>query len=381
MASAAIVGIGQTEYSKNSGRTELALACEAVGAAVDDAGLSLADVDGVVRYDWDEIDELQLATHLGLSNLGWMSQAGDGGPAGNAVVMHAAAAIAAGAAETVVCYRSLNGRSGRRIGQAGDRETARTVGGIEAFQVPWGMVAPVIQFGQLARRHMVRYGTTSEQFGAVAVAMRKHAAQNPNAIMREPITLADHQASRMIADPLRLLDCCIESDGACALVVTSAERALGGPHRPAYVLGGAQASGPGGAGVVFRPDLDRSEAEHCAADLYQRTGLGPEHIDAVMVYDHFTPFVIMALEAYGFCAPGEGGAFVEGGRIEHGGELPVNTHGGNLSEAYVQGLSHVLEAVRQLRGTAAVQVDDAGTVLSCCASAGTASAVLLGREA
>jgi acetyl-CoA acetyltransferase len=374
--SAAIAGVGQTEYSKASGRSELALACEAIHAALADAGLTTADVDGVVRYDWDEVDELSLATHMGFENLGWMSQAGHGGPAGNASIMHASAAIQAGMAETVVVYRALNGRSGHRVGQG-----EGGAGGAEAFQVPFGMVAPVIQFGQFARRHMVRYGTTSEQFGAVAVALRRHASMNPRAVMRKPITLADHQASRMIADPLRLYDCCIETDGACAVVVTSLERARAGRAGAVRVLAGAQASGAGGAGEVFRADLDHSEAKFCARDLYARARLGPSDVDAVMVYDHFTPFVIIALEAFGFCAEGEGGAFAAGGAIGFDGSLPVNTHGGNHSEAYVQGLSHVVEAVRQLRGEAAVQVEGAEVVLSCCATAGTASAVMLGRDA
>jgi acetyl-CoA acetyltransferase len=377
---AAIAGIGQTDYSKGSGRTELSLACEAVHEALADAGLVPGSVDAVVRYDWDNIDELTLATHMGFGNLRWMSQAGDGGPAGNGVILHAAAAIGAGLAETVVCYRSLNGRSGRRIG-SGDAAGQAEVEGPAAYQVPWGMLAPVIQFGQFARRHMIVHGTTSEQFGAVAVAMRRHASMNPRAVMREPITLAQHQASRMVADPLRLLDCCIETDGACAVVLTSRDRARHGARLPVRVLAGAQASGRGGAGVVFREDLDHSEARHCAADLYSRAGLGPSDVDVVMVYDHFTPFVIVALESFGFCKPGEGGAFVEGGRIECDGELPVNTHGGNHSEAYLQGLSHVIEAVRQLRGEAASQVPGAEVALSCCATAGTASAVMLGRDA
>lgn len=369
---AAIAGIGQTEYSKDSGRTELALACEAVGKALADAAIPRAEVDAVIRYDWDRIDELSLATHLGLKNLRWMSQAGDGGPAGNAIIHHAAAAIEAGLATTVVCYRALNGRTGPRIGH-GPGEAS----GAEAFQMPWGMISPVTQFGQFARRHMVTYGTTSEQFGAVAVAARRHATHNPAAVMREPMSLADHQASRVIADPLRLFDCCLETDGACALVLTSAERAAQGPKPAIEVLAGAQASGPGGAAVIFRDQLDVSEATHCAADLYRRAGLGPADVDVAMVYDHFTPFVLFALEAFGLCERGEAGPFAAAGGIEHGGRLPVNTHGGNLSEAYLQGLSHPIEAVRQLRGEAALQVDGAGVALSCAASAGTASAVLL----
>ncbi|MFE7423640.1 lipid-transfer protein [Rhodococcus sp. NPDC057529] len=376
---ATIVGIGQTEYSKNSGRTELSLAAEAILGALGDAGLRPGDVDAVIRYDWDNIDELTLGTHLGFGNLRWMSQVGDGGPAGNAVIAQAKAVIEAGLAETVLCYRALNGRSGERIGQGDEGGPAR---GAEAFQIPWGMVAPVTQFGQFARRHMVRYGTTSEQFGAVAVAMRRHAMQNPAAVMRKPITLEDHQNSRMIADPLRLLDCCIETDGACAVVITTADRARDLARRPVEIVAGAQASGPGGgAAAVFRTDLDVSEAVHCANDLWSRAGgITPSDVDVAMVYDHFTPFVIIALESFGLCPTGEGGRFVEDGNIELGGSLPVNTHGGNHSEAYLQGLSHVIEAVRQLRGDSTAQVNGAETALSCSATAGTSSAVLLRRS-
>ncbi len=374
--SAAIVGIGQTEYSRQSGRTELSLAFEAVHAALADAGLAVDDVDGMIRYDWDNTDELTLATHLGVKNLRWMSQVGHGGPGGNAAVAHAKAVIDADLATTIVIYRSLNGRSGQRIGHG---SPASEVTGPEAFQVPWGMVSPITQFGQFASRHMTRYGTTQDQFGAVAVAMRKHAILNPAALMQKPMTLDDHRVSRLVADPLRLLDCCIESDGACAIVVTSAARARDLLQPVVKILAGAQASGAGGSAEIFRADLDVSEAQLCASDLWARSGTSPQDVDAVMVYDHFTPFVIIALESFGFCGVGEGGAFVENGRIEIGGELPVNTHGGNLSEAYLQGLSHVVEAVRQVRGTSSAQVPGAEVVLSCCASAGTASAVLLGK--
>lgn len=374
---AVISGIGQTEYSKRSGKTELALAVEAIQGAASDAGISTSEIDGVVRYDWDNIDELTLSTHLGLKNLRWMSQVGHGGPGGNAAIMHAKAVVEAGLATTVVCYRSLNGRSGERIGKG---DASQSTVGDAAFQVSWGMLAPITQFGQFARRHMIEYGTTSAQFGAVAVAMRKHAQRNPAALMHADMTLEDHQSSRMIADPLRLLDCCIESDGACAVIVTTIDRARDGRSEPVVIHAGAQASGPGGSAEIFRPELIPSEAQHCAVDLWSRTDLKPKDIDAVMVYDHFTPFVIMALESFGFCKPGEGGPFVENGRIEIDGELPVNTHGGNLSEAYLQGLSHVVEAVRQIRGSSTNQVSGASAVLSCCATAGTASAVLLGKE-
>lgn len=373
---AAVVGVGETEYSKSSGRTELALACEAIKKAADDAGVSIDEIDGLVRYDMDSVDEVALTSHLGLKNLRWMSHTGYGGTGGNAVVVHAAAAIAAGVANTVVCYRALNERSGQRYGQAATW-MEEEVGGFAAFQMPWGMLTPAMMFGQFARRHMIEYGTTSRQFGAVAVALRRHASMNPRAMMRTPITIDDHQSSRMIADPLRLFDCCIESDGGCAVIVTSAERARSMRHAPAWIMGASQGSGSRAAGIVFREELAVAESRYTAEDVYRSAGVGPADIDAVMVYDHFTPFVIFSLEAYGFCARGEGGPFVEGGRIELDGELPVNTHGGNHSEAYIHGLPHVIEAVRQLRGTSTAQVEGAEVILSCSSVAQLSAAVIL----
>ena len=376
---AAVVGVGETEYSKRSGKTELALACEAIRAAVRDAGLAVDDIDGLVRFDMDAVDEVALTSHLGLKNLGWMSQTGYGGTGGNAVVVHTAAAIAAGLANVVVCYRSLNERSGVRYGQA-STWMSDDVAGFEAFQMPWGMLTPAHQFGQFARRHMIEYGTTSEQFGHVAVALRRHGSMNERAMMRKPITLEDHQASRMIADPLHLLDCCIESDGACAVIVAAADRARDLRNPPAWIMGAAQGSGTHAQGIVFRDDLAVPESTYTARDVYRSAGVGPGEIDAVMIYDHFTPFVIFSLEAYGFCERGEGGAFVEGGRIEFDGDLPVNTHGGNHSEAYIHGLPHVIEAVRQLRGESSAQIPDPELILSCSSVAQLSAAVILRKD-
>jgi len=376
---AAIIGVGQTEYSKDSGRTELALACEAITAAADDAGVAIEKIDGLVRYDMDHVDEVALTSHLGLRNLSWMSQTSYGGTGGNAVIVHAAAAIAAGVANTVVCYRALNERSGARYGQA-STWMKDEVGGFAAFQMPWGMLTPAQMFGMFARRHMIEYGTTSRQFGAVAVALRRHASMNPRAMMQKPITIEDHQESRLIADPLRLFDCCIESDGACAVIVTSAERARSGRHAPAWIMGASQGSGSRGEGIVFREDLARAESTYTASDVYRSAGVVPDEIDVLMAYDHFTPFVIFTLEAYGFCEPGEGGPFVQGGRIEVDGELPVNTHGGNHSEAYIHGLPHVIEAVRQLRGTSTAQVEGAEVILSASSVAQLSAAVILRKD-
>jgi 17-hydroxy-3-oxo-4-pregnene-20-carboxyl-CoA lyase len=376
---AVIVGIGETEYSKSSGRTELALACEAITSAADDAGVAIDEIDGLVRYDMDAVDEVALTSHLGLTNLRWMSHTGYGGTGGNAVIVHAAAAIAAGIATTVVCYRALNERSGARYGR-GETWMKAHAGSFEQFQMPWGMLTPAHLFGQFARRHMIEYGTTSRQFGEVAVALRRHGSLNPRAMMRTPITVEDHQESRLIADPLRLYDCCIESDGACAVIVTAAERARGFRHPPVWIMGGSQGSGTRAVGIVFRENLAVPESVHTAADVYRSAGVGPQEIDAVMIYDHFTPFVIFSLEAYGFCPLGEGGPFVGDGRIHYDGELPVNTHGGNHSEAYIHGLPHVIEAVRQLRGTSSAQVQDCEVVLSCSSVAQLSAAVILRKD-
>ncbi len=375
----AIVGIGETEYSKDSGRSELALACEAIKTAADDAGIDVAEIDGLVRFDMDHVDEVALTSHLGLKNLSFMSQTSYGGTGGNAVIVHAAAAIAAGVANTVVCYRALNERSGARYGQASTWMTDE-VGGMAALQMPWGMLTPAQIFGMFARRHMVEYGTTSRQFGAVAVASRRHASMNPRAMMQKPITVEDHQASRLIADPLRLFDCCIESDGACAVIVTRADRARDGRNPPAWIMGASQGSGSRAQGIIFRDDLAMAESTYTAADVYRSAGVGPEDIDVLMVYDHFTPFVIFTLEAYGFCKPGEGGPFVEDGRIEFDGELPINTHGGNHSEAYIHGLPHVIESVRQLRGDSTAQVDGAEVILSASSIAALSAAVILRKD-
>jgi acetyl-CoA acetyltransferase len=280
-------------------------------------------------------------------------------------------------ARTVVCYRALNERSGVRYGQA---EFGASVGGAQAFKMPWGLLTPAHLFGQFARRRMIEYGTTSEHFGHVAVTLRRHASMNPRAMMRTPITLEDHQSSRMIADPLRLYDCCIESDGACALIVTGADRARALRHPPTWIMGASQGSGSRARGTVFRDDLAELESRYTARDVFRSAGVGPSDIDAVMIYDHFTPFVIFTLETYGFCKPGDGGPFVEDGRIAFDNELPVNTHGGNHSEAYIHGLPHILEAVRQLRGTSTAQIDNPELILSCSSTAVLSSAVILRKD-
>ncbi len=379
MPGVAIAGIGQVEFSKKIGRSERQIALEAIRFALGEAGLLPSQVDGLVRFDMESTSEVEIARNLGIPNLRFFGEVGYGGGGGCAAVGHAAMAIESGWAHTVVCWRARNRGSGGRP-WAG---TGSEVGGDAQFSIPFGLVRPVDQIAMLARRHMFEYGTSSEQLGAVAIACRKHAARNPHAMMREAITLADHQASRMVSDPLRKLDCCLETDGALAVVLTSLERARDLKERPAVVLAAAQGSGP--EHVVMTnyhgPRLLETPSLWAARDLWARAGVRPSDIDCAQFYDAFTPLVVFSLEEYGFCKPGEGGPFCEGGRLEWpSGELPCNTSGGGLSEAYVHGFNLILEGVRQMRGSSTSQVRDASLCLVTSGAGVPTSALILGRD-
>jgi acetyl-CoA acetyltransferase len=287
-------------------------------------------------------------------------------------------AIATGRASVVVCWRARNRGSGGRPWAA----TANRVGGDAQFTAPYGLLRPVDQIAMVARRHMHEYGTTSAHFGAVAVACRKHAARNPHALMRDPITLEDHQNSRFVSEPLRKLDCCLESDGALAVVVTSAERARDLAQPAALLLAASQGTGPEHVVMTnyHAPRFLETPSTCAARDLFGAAGVGPGDVDVAQIYDAFTPLVTLSLEEYGFCAAGEGGPFSAGGRLEWpDGELPVNTSGGGLSEAYVHGMNLIVEGVRQMRGTSTSQVKDAELCLVTSGAAVPTSALLLAR--
>jgi acetyl-CoA acetyltransferase len=366
---AAIVGIGATEFSKDSGRSELRLAVEAVRAALADAGLKPSDVDGLVTFTMDTTAEIALARELGCGELTFFSHIGYGGGAACATVQQAALAVTAGVADVVVCYRALNERSGHRFGQVSRvAASAPTSSGVDnGWHYPMGLGTPAATVAMVARRYQHTYGATSEDFGRVAVADRKHAATNPRAwFYQRPITLDDHQASRWIAEPLRLLDCCQESDGAVALVVTSTERARDLPNTPAVIRAAAQGSGPDQYVMTsyYRDDLTGlPEMGVVGRQLWRQSGARPDDIRTAVLYDHFTPYVLLQLEELGFCDRGEARHFVADGGIELGGRLPVNPHGGQLGEAYIHGMNGIAEAVRQVRGTAVNQVDGDGPVL------------------
>ncbi|MEC3977129.1 lipid-transfer protein [Amycolatopsis sp. H20-H5] len=366
---AAIVGIGATEFSKESGRSELRLACEAVLHALTDAGLRPSDVDGLVSFTMDGSNEISVARELGIGELEFFSRVHYGGGAAAATVQQAAMAVATGVAEVVVAYRAFNERSGQRFGQvsAAAAQQVNTSGVDNAFHYPVGIATPAATVAMLARRYMHDYGATSEDFGRIAVLDRKHAATNPRAWFHgKPITLEQHQASRWVAEPLHLLDCCQESDGGVALVVTSVERARDLARPPAVIAGAAQGSGPDQYVMTsyYRDELAAlPEMGVVGRRLWAQSGLRPSDVDVAVLYDHFTPYVLMQLEELGFCGRGEARDFIAGDTLELGGALPLNPHGGQLGEAYIHGMNGIAEGVRQVRGSSVNQVAGAARVL------------------
>ena len=379
---AAIAGIGQTEFSKASGRSELQLACEAVKAALDDAGLSPRDVDGLVTFTMDSSEEAEVARNLGIPKLTMFSRVPYGGGGACAVVMQAAMAVATGAADVVVCYRAFNERSGMRFGGPGMASV--TLPPFLDMYGPYGLLSPASWVALNARRYMHEYGVTNEDFGRIAVVDRKHAATNPNAWFYErPITLEDHQRSRWIVEPvLRLLDCCQESDGGVALVVTTPERARDLRQRPAVITAAAQGAANDGELMTsyYREEITGlPEMGIVAKKLWADSGLTPNDIQTAFLYDHFTPFVLVQLEELGFCARGEAKHFATIENLSIGGRLPINTSGGLLGEGYIHGMNGITEAVRQIRGTSCNQVANVEHVLVTAGTGCPTSGLVLGR--
>ncbi|MEV7522840.1 lipid-transfer protein [Streptomyces sp. NPDC091371] len=375
---AAIAGIGATEFSKDSGRSELKLAVEAVHTALEDAGLTPADVDGMVTFTMDTSPEITVAQAAGIGELSFFSRIHYGGGAACATVQQAALAVATGVAEVVVCYRAFNERSGRRFGSGVQQREPSAEGAALGWSLPWGLLTPASWVAMTAQRYLHAYNLTPEAFGHVAVTDRRHAANNPAAYFHgKPITLADHAASRWIVEPLRLLDCCQETDGGQAIVVTTPERARDLRHAPAVITAAAQGAGRRQEGMTsfYRDDLTGlPEMDVVARQLWRTSGLRPSDIDVGILYDHFTPFVLMQLEEFGFCGPGEAADFVAADA------LPINTHGGQLGEAYLHGMNGIAEAVRQLRGTSVNQVAGAEHVLVTAGTGVPTSGLILGAD-
>lgn len=377
---AAIAGIGATEFSKESGRSELQLACEATLDALDDAGLSPDDVDGMVTFTADVNDPIEIARSIGVPEMTFFSRIHYGGGAACATVHQAAMAVATGAAEVVVCYRAFNERSRFRFGRT-DRYSPELE---YSFYFPFGLVTPASWVAMFAQRYMHEYGATSEDFGRVSVADRKHAATNPKAWFYErPITLEEHQASRWIVEPLHLLDCCQESDGGVAIVVTSVERARDFRQPPVSIKAASQGSAWDQESMTsyYREDIAcLPEMGLVGRQLWEEAEIGPDDVQTAIIYDHFTPFVLVQLEELGFCGRGEAKDFVRDGNLELGGGLPINTNGGQLGEAYIHGMNGIAEAARQVRGTSVNQVDDVEHVLVTAGTGVPTSGLVLGRS-
>ena len=385
---AAIVGIGQTPFSKSLGLSEYEMAVDAIWAACEDAGLSPREIDGLVRYDMEQIDEEQVLAALGNPLLRWFCGTPFGGGGAASVVVLAAAAIAAGMAETVLVYRSRArgkisgyGKDPKQGGRYWEK-MPESLPGLNQWHVPQGLVSAFQEMAMISMRHRIEYGTTDDQYADVAIAFRGHAMRNPAAVMRTPMTRADHHASRMISDPLRLFDCNIETDGAVAMIVTSTARARDLRQPPAIVHAGAMAAGSHHIRLsnLLGRSRDDDSAARVARQLWESSDLSPADVDAAFFYDFFTSMVIIALEDYGFCRRGEGGPFVQdGGLAWPDGRLVCNSNGGQLSEAFIHGFNNTTEAVRQIRGTSTSQVEGCEIALVAGANTDPTGAFLLRR--
>lgn len=377
----AVVGIGQTAFGKGLEDSELSLACQAVSSAVDDAGLDASDVDGLVMYSMEDGREVDIARNVGLGDITYFGQVGYGGGAGCGVVGQAAAAVATRQCEVAVAWRARKRASKTSRPWA---KTGRGVTGHWQWSRPFGLLRPVDEIAMITRRYMHEYGATREHLANVALAFRTHANRNPRATMYgRTLSRDEYLDARWISEPLCLFDNCLETDGALAVVITSAERARDLRHPPAYVHAYAQ-SIPAQHQVMtnfFTEDPLVGPSWACADLLWRQAVVGPDDVDVAQLYDAFSPLIPLSLEGYGFCGRGEGAAFTDGGALEWpDGRLPTNTSGGGMSEAYVHGFNLVLEGVRQIRGTSTSQVGDATVSLVTSGEGVPTSAVLFVGE-
>lgn len=366
---ACIVGVGESAFSRGSGKTELQLLLESSMNAISDAGLKPHDIDGIIGPPIGATSE-HLAANLGIEDMRYATTVHMGGASPVVALQSAALAVACGVANNVLIPVGWNGYSSNPVRGGGARvDTGEKPiaapnplqNTIAAYYLPYGATVPAQWYAWLATRHQKLYGTPFESMGAVAVAERKHAQLNEKAMMRgRPLTMDDYLASRWVSYPFRLYDCCLETDAACAIVVSSAERAKDLRKPPVYISGIAEGHPYPADDIPARPDPFVIGLTFAAPKAFEMAGVTHKDIDFLEVYDCFTYVVMLQIEAMGFCKRGEVKDFVTGGRIEIGGELPLNTHGGLLSEAHVWGTNHIVEAARQLRHECgARQVKDA----------------------
>jgi acetyl-CoA acetyltransferase len=362
----AIAGIGQSAYGRFLPQSQLALGATALKAALDDAGLRREDIDGIaIHLGWPlGVDYDRVAETYGL-DLRWVTQTWLHGRFVTSMIQQAAMAVAYGLADVVACFTAISFTRERQIlGGPGDTEGTREEGGTHGESPPYGLTAPAGGAALAMQRYMHLYGATSAELAAVPIAFRKHALKSPHSVMKEPLTLEAHQASRMVVDPLHLFDCSLITDGAAVVLVTSAEKARDLKQKPVYISG-MQGMRSGRDEFIFAPrglgiNQQRSSKSKFENQVYRMAGIERRDVNALYTYDAFSPLVLFTLERFGFCGPGEAARWVQGGRIELGGELPMNTSGGLLSEAHIGGWNSILEMVRQLRGTAAArQIDNA----------------------
>ena len=373
---ACIVGIGQTEFSKASGRSEQQLSSEAVLAACVDAGISPHEIDGMTTLNIDNSDEVDVMRSLGVKEIKYTTRLPQGGAGSVASIVHAKNAVESRLCDVFAVWRGMNERSQYRFGQphfnlSPDAHSSTFM----EWCFPFGAQTPAAWEALSCGPYLNKFGVTSEDLGHIAVTFRKAAATNPNAwFYKKPITLADHQASRWIVEPwLRLLDCCQESDGACAIIVTRADRARDLKQTPARILG-AEYSLLFDQEIIsnfYAGDLIRTENSESVADRLEAVaGIAPKDTNVAMIYDNFTPQILRQLEGFKYCGIGEARDYVKDGHLELDGKTPLSPNGGLIGEAYIHGLNNITEGVRQIRGMAANQIKNAETAFLASGVAG-----------